>query len=66
VLHIGARGDAFLEKLHSGEIFGSRGVLLSDAAAIALVITLVTGVWLWLAPKLHRGGAQVGAETANP
>lgn len=55
VLHIGPRGDAFLEKLHSGEIFGSRGVLLSDAAAVALVITLITGVWLWLAPKLRRG-----------
>jgi uncharacterized iron-regulated membrane protein len=66
VLHVGARGDAFLEKLHSGEIFGSRGVLLSDAAAIVLVITLVTGVWLWLAPKLHRGSAQVSAEPANP
>ena len=55
ILHIGARGDAFLEKLHSGEIFGSRGVLLSDAGAIALVITLITGVWLWLVPKLRRG-----------
>jgi uncharacterized iron-regulated membrane protein len=56
ILHIGPRGDAFLEKLHSGEIFGSRGVLLSDAGAIALVITLITGVWLWLVPKLRRGG----------
>ena len=55
VLHIGPRGDSFLEKLHSGEIFGRRGVLLSDAGAIALVITLVTGVWLWLMPRLRRG-----------
>lgn len=64
VLHIGPRGDAFLEKLHSGEIFGGQGVLLSDAAAVALVITLITGVWLWLAPKLRRGGtpAERGAE----
>jgi hypothetical protein len=56
VLHVGPRGDVFLEKLHSGEIFGGlRWVLLSDAAAIALVVTLVTGYWLWLAPKLrHR------------
>jgi uncharacterized iron-regulated membrane protein len=54
VLHVGPRGDVFLEKLHSGEIFGSRGVLLSDAAAIALVVTLLTGVWLWLAPRLRR------------
>ena len=55
ILHIGPRGDAFLEKLHSGEIFGGRGVLLSDAGALALVVTLITGVWLWLAPKLRRG-----------
>jgi len=57
VLHVGARGDVFLEKLHSGEIFGGqRWVLLSDAAAVALVITLVSGYWLWLAPKLRRTG----------
>lgn len=56
VLNVGARGDVFLEKLHSGEIFGDRGILLSDAAAIVLVITLVTGVWLWLAPRLRREG----------
>jgi uncharacterized iron-regulated membrane protein len=55
VLHVGPRGDVFLEKLHSGEIFGGRGVLLSDAAGVALVLTLVTGIWLWLAPRLERG-----------
>ena len=55
VLHVGARGDVFLERLHSGEAFGGRGVLLSDAAAVALLVTLVTGYWLWLAPKLGRG-----------
>lgn len=54
VMHTGARGDVFLERLHSGEVFGSRGVLISDAAAVALVITLVTGYWLWLAPKIER------------
>lgn len=54
VLHIGARGDAYLEKLHSGEIFGGQGVLLSDAAAVALLVTIITGYWLWLVPKLRR------------
>jgi hypothetical protein len=55
VLHVGPRGDVFLEKLHSGEIFGGlRWVLLSDAAAVALVLTLITGYWLWLAPKRPR------------
>ena len=51
VLHVGARGDVFIEKLHSGEIFGDLWVTLSDASAIALLVTLITGYWLWLAPK---------------
>ena len=55
VLHVGPRGDAFLEKLHSGEIFGGPYVLLSDFAAVALAVTLISGYWLWLAPKLRRG-----------
>lgn len=51
VLHVGARGDVFLEKVHSGEALGSRWVLLSTIAAIALIVLLVSGYWLWLAPK---------------
>ena len=54
VLRIGPRGDAFLEKLHSGEIFGDNWVLLSDASAVAVVLLLLTGYWLWLYP---RGGS---------
>jgi uncharacterized iron-regulated membrane protein len=51
VLHLGERNDVFLEKLHSGEIFGDRGILLSDAAAIALTLLLLSGYWLWLYPR---------------
>jgi len=51
VLHMGERNDAFLEKLHSGEIFGARWVLLSDFAAAAALLLTVTGLWLWLMPK---------------
>jgi hypothetical protein len=51
VLHVGERKDVFLEKLHSGEIFGDGWVLLSDFAAVALVIMVVTGYWLWLFPR---------------
>jgi len=67
VLHVGPRGDVFLEKLHSGEIFGGlRWVLLSDAAAIALVITLITGYWLWLVPKRPRPTARsAGGESGR-
>jgi hypothetical protein len=54
VLHIGPRGDVFLEKLHSGEIFGSQGILLSDAGAVALTLLLITGYWLWLRPRWRR------------
>lgn len=54
VLHAGRRGDVFLERLHSGEAFGDRWVLLSDAAAIALAILLISGYWLWLVPKWRR------------
>lgn len=58
VLHTGKRGDVFLEKLHSGESFGDGWVLLSDAGAIALVITLISGYWLWLAPKWRSASQQ--------
>lgn len=51
VLHVGERNDVFLEKLHSGEIFGDGWVLLTDAAAIALTVLLISGYWLWLYPR---------------
>ena len=54
VLHVGARRDVFLEKLHSGEAFGGSFVLLSDLAAMGLLMTLATGYWLWLVPKVGR------------
>ena len=58
VLHVGRRGDVFLEKLHSGEAFGGVSyVILSDIAAVALVITLITGYWLWLVPKFRATAA---------
>ena len=51
VLHVGERNDVFLEKLHSGEIFGDSWVLLSDASAVALALLLLSGYWLWLFPR---------------
>jgi uncharacterized iron-regulated membrane protein len=53
-IHVGQRGDVFMEQLHSGELFGGRWVLLTDAAAVALVLLLVSGYWLWLAPRWRR------------
>jgi hypothetical protein len=51
VLHVGDRNDVFLEKLHSGEIFGGRWVLLSDLAAAAAMLLVGSGLLLWLFPK---------------
>lgn len=51
VLDVGARNDVFLEKLHSGEIFGGRWVLLSDLAAVAAMLLVGSGLVLWLSPK---------------
>ena len=54
VLHIGERNDVFLEKLHSGEIFGDNWVLLSDLGAVALIVLIVSGYWLWLFPRSRQ------------
>lgn len=65
VLHVGARGDVFIEKLHSGEALGGQGfVILSDIAAIALVIMLITGYWLWLFPKWPHRATRTGRDPA--
>ena len=53
VLDRGERNDAFLEKLHSGEIFGGRGILLSDFGAASLILLALSGIWLWLVPKVR-------------
>jgi uncharacterized iron-regulated membrane protein len=55
VLQVGERNDVFLQKLHSGEIFGDRGVFLSDAAAVILTLLILSGYWLWLYPKRRIG-----------
>jgi len=54
VLHVGERNDVFLEKLHSGEIFGDGWTLLSDAGAVGLIILIITGYWLWLFPRSRQ------------
>jgi uncharacterized iron-regulated membrane protein len=51
VLGIGERNDQFLEKLHSGQIFGEMWVFVTDAGAIFLLGVMVSGYWLWLYPK---------------
>ncbi|HEX2167398.1 MAG TPA: PepSY-associated TM helix domain-containing protein [Longimicrobiales bacterium] len=54
ILHVGERNDVFLEKLHSGEIFGDNWVLLSDLGAVAMILLIITGYWLWLFPRSRQ------------
>ena len=54
ILAVGLRNDVFLEKLHSGEIFGDAWILLSDFTAVALVLLLLTGAWMWLYPRARQ------------
>ena len=51
VLHVGKRNDQFLEKLHTGQLFGDLWVLVSDTGALFLLGIMVSGYWLWLYPK---------------
>jgi len=50
VLVTGLRNDSFLEQLHSGDAFGTGGYLLSDLAAGALILLVLSGFWMWLYP----------------
>ncbi len=48
VLQVAPRDDVRIEHLHSGEVLGQRGVVLSDIAAVVLVALVAGGVVLWL------------------
>jgi uncharacterized iron-regulated membrane protein len=54
VLNVGSRTDVFLEKLHSGEIFGDMFILVTDAAAASLVLLTFSGFYIWIWPKWRR------------
>lgn len=54
-LNVSSRRDVFIETLHSGEVLGKGGRFLGDAAAVALIMLLLGGLWFWLAPRWRRG-----------
>lgn len=54
VLTSAPREDVFLERLHSGEIFGDGWIVLSDAAAGALLLLTLSGIWIWLFPRWRQ------------
>lgn len=54
VLNVGSRTDVFIEKLHSGEIFGDMFILVTDVAAASLVLLTFSGFYIWIWPKWRR------------
>lgn len=58
VLEVGPRQDVFLEKLHSGEIFGSGFVALTTVVGGLLIVLTLSGFWIWLYPKSRVGPAR--------
>lgn len=45
------RWDVWVEDLHSGLLFGSRGWLLSDLGAVLAILLTINGTYLWLVPS---------------
>lgn len=48
VLQVAPRGDQTVEHLHSGEMLGQRGVVVTDVVAVVLILLVIGGVALWL------------------
>jgi hypothetical protein len=42
--------------LHSGRFAGRHGPLVVDLLALLLAVLSLTGAWLFLVPRMHRGG----------
>jgi len=53
-LNVSGRRDVVIRKLHWGEVFGKGGILLGDAAAIALTLLLTGGYWFWLGSRWRK------------
>lgn len=41
-------------QLHSGRLFGDKGVLVMDATAILLLFLSISGIWIWLRLRLRK------------
>jgi hypothetical protein len=54
ILNVGYRTDVFISGLHSGAIFGANFKLISDVAAISLVLLIFSGIYIWIFPKRRR------------
>jgi len=56
--------ERILLDLHSGRVFGSRGVYLMDAAAVLFLCLAITGLWLWskrrTSARTHRRRKHAG------
>lgn len=64
VLGTAERHDLEVAEAHSGEILGKAWVVLSDLTGVALVVALVSGVWIWVR-RVRARGRLVGARPGS-
>jgi hypothetical protein len=61
VLGLSARDDVRIEHIHSGEVIGQKGVVVSDILAVVLVGLTVGGLLIWLRRlRRERAGLTAG------
>jgi len=63
VLQIAPRDDVSLEHVHSGEVVGQKGVILSDVVGGAIIVLTVGGAILWL--RRLRGGRRAAGSVRS-
>jgi uncharacterized iron-regulated membrane protein len=61
VLSVALRYDVLVERIHSGAVLGARATLLSDAAALLLIVLVANGLYVWLAPAARSRTRMVAA-----
>ena len=61
ILHVATRRSDFLEDLHDGSFFAEWvHAWFMPLVAVALLFMIMSGLWLWIEPKLRRRRRRLG------
>ena len=61
VLATGVRRSDFIERLHDGSFFGGGfHDVVMPLVALGVLFLVLTGLWIWLSPKVRRWRKQAG------
>ena len=61
----GVRADIVITDLHSGRLFGKKGLLILDVVTIAWAVLLLSGVFMFTAKQFRRAGNGRRRDMAN-